>query len=143
MRNIIFICLALSLCGLRAGAESFQLNDGRTVTGEVLSGSANDIGLQLRISEGQYERVSWASFTQEDLKKLQQTPKFAPLVEPFIEVSQEERLKKTEVQIKHVERLDKPEAGSLIGPWTNSAVQVSPWTFTPTESAKLYRLRAP
>ena len=115
MRNIIFICLALSLCGLRAGAESFQLNDGRTVTGEVLSGSANDIGLQLRISEGQYERVSWASFTQEDLKKLQQTPKFAPLVEPFIEVSQEERLKKTEVQIKHVERLEKPEAGSLIG----------------------------
>jgi len=35
------------------------------------------------------------------------------------------------------------EASSLNGPWTNSAVQVSPWTFTPSESAKFYRLQAP
>ncbi len=35
------------------------------------------------------------------------------------------------------------EASSLAGPWTNSLVQASPWTFTPSESAKFYRLRAP
>jgi len=35
------------------------------------------------------------------------------------------------------------EASSLNGPWTNSAVQVSPWTFTPSESTKFYRLQMP
>jgi hypothetical protein len=35
------------------------------------------------------------------------------------------------------------EAGSLAGPWSNSLVQVSPWTFTPVISPKFYRLAAP
>ena len=35
------------------------------------------------------------------------------------------------------------EAGSLAGPWTNAAVQVSPWTFAPPVSPKFYRLAAP
>lgn len=35
------------------------------------------------------------------------------------------------------------EAGSLAGPWSNSLVQVSPWTFTPVVSPKFYRLAAP
>ena len=103
------------MCGLSANAESYQLVDGRTVAGEVLWGSANDLGLQLRIGDGQYERISWGSFSQEDLKKFLETPKLAPLVEPFIEVTQEERLKKTEVTINPVPRLERPEAHSLIG----------------------------
>lgn len=115
MQKIIFICLALWLCGLRADAETFQLAGGKSVTGEVLMGSANDTGLQLRIDDGQYERIPWANFTQDDLKKFQQNPKLAALVEPFIEVTQEERLKKTEVTINPVPRLERPEARSLIG----------------------------
>jgi hypothetical protein len=35
------------------------------------------------------------------------------------------------------------ESSLLSGPWTDSAVQVSPWTFTPSEPAKYYRLQAP
>jgi hypothetical protein len=35
------------------------------------------------------------------------------------------------------------EAGSLAGPWSNSLVQVSPWTFKPVISPKFYRLAAP
>ena len=115
MRKIIFICLAILLCGLGARAESFQLLDGKTVTGEVLLGSANDNGLQFRIDDNQYERVPWSNFTQGDLKKFQQNPKLAAIVEPFIEISQEEKLRKTEVKINPVPRLERPEARSLVG----------------------------
>ena len=124
MRKTIFICLALLLCGLRARAESFQLLDGKAVTGEVLLGSANDNGLQFRIEDGQYERVPWSNFTQEDLKKFQQNPKLAALVEPFIEISQEEKLRKTEVKINPVPRLERPEARSLTGAMFSSGLGV-------------------
>ncbi len=115
MRKIIFICLTLLLCGLRAPAETFQLLDGKTVTGEILLGSANDNGLQFRLDDNQYERVPWSNFTQDDLKKFQSNPKLAAMVEPFIEVSQEEKLKKTEVKINPVPRLELPAAHSLLG----------------------------
>lgn len=109
---------------MRVYAETFQLADGRTISGEVLLGSANDSGLQIRVDDGQYERVPWANFTQEDLKKFQQNPKLLPLVEPFIEVTQEEKLKKTEVKINPVPRLELPEAGSLIGALCSSGLGV-------------------
>jgi hypothetical protein len=115
VRKIILICLGFLLCGLRADAESFTLSDGRTVTGEVLMGSANDNGLQVRIDDNQYERIPWSNFTQDDLKKFQQNPKLASMVEPFIEVTQEERLKKTEVTINPVPRLERPPPQSLSG----------------------------
>ena len=115
MRKIIFICLAILLCGLGARAESFQLLDGKSVTGEALLGSANDKGLQFRIDDNQYERVPWESFTQEDLKKFQSNPKLVQFVKDYIEISQEEKLKKTEVKINPVPRLERPEARSLVG----------------------------
>ncbi len=118
MRKITFICLTVLLCGLGVHAETFQLLDGKTVTGEVLLGSATDNGLQFRIDDNQHELVPWSNFTQDDLKKFQQNskyPKLAALVEPFIEVSQEEKLKKTEVKINPVPRLERPEARSLVG----------------------------
>ena len=93
MRKIIFICLGLWLGGIPAIADTFQLNGGRTLTGEVLS--ADDTGPQIRVGDGQYERVPWSSFSQDDLKKFQTVPKYAALVEPFIEISQAEKLKKT------------------------------------------------
>jgi len=124
VRKIILICLGLWLCGWSASADTFQLNDGRTITGEPLFTAANDAGLQIRIAEGQYERVPWASFSQADLKTFQQQPKLAPLVEPFIEISEEERLQKTHVEIKPVPRLERPEAHSLFGAMFSSGVGV-------------------
>src|SRR5579862_2779661 len=91
---------------LRA-AETFQLLDGKTVNGEVLPTGANEQGVQLKVGEGQYEKVPWTNFSQPDLKKLQANPKLAPLVEPYIEVTQEERIKKTEVVIKPPTRLER------------------------------------
>ncbi len=110
--------LVLLVGGLLAGtahAETFQLANGETITGELLTGSANDMGAQIKVGEGKYERVPWANFSQEDLKKLAKVQKLEPFVEPFIEVTQQEKLKKTEVNIKQPPRLERPPARSLLG----------------------------
>ena len=74
----------------------------------MLAGSENDAGVQIKVGEGKYERVPWANFSQEDLKKLAKIPKLEPYVEPFIVMSQEEKIKKTEVTIKQPTRLERP-----------------------------------
>jgi hypothetical protein len=119
------ICVGLWLCGWLTGtawADTFQLNEGRTLTGDIVAGSANDAGLQFRLADGSYERVVWTSFSQEDLKKFAQDKKFASFVEPFIEVSQEERLKKTEVKLNDVPRLERPASHSLPGAMLSSSI---------------------
>jgi hypothetical protein len=112
------LCLiaALAVCGLLAAAacaETFTLNTGGTITGEVLAGSANDV--QIKVGDGKYERVPWTSFSQEDLKKFAKVQKLAALVEPFIEITPEEKIKKTEVTIKQPPRLERPAPQSLLG----------------------------
>jgi hypothetical protein len=109
---------ALLIGGLLAGpayAETFKLANGESMTGELLVGSENDAGVQIKVGEGKYERVPWASFSQEDLKKFAKVQKLEPLVEPFIEITQEEKLKKTEVKIKQPVRLERPPRQSLVG----------------------------
>ena len=107
------LCLivALWLGWLLAGAayaETFTLANGQTITGELLLGSTNDLGVQIKLGEDKYERVPWANFSQEDLKKFAKNQKLEPLVEPFIEITQEEKIKKTEVNIKQPPRLERP-----------------------------------
>jgi hypothetical protein len=109
---------ALAVCGLLAAAayaETFKLANGDTLTGELLTGSETDAGVQIKVGEGKYERVPWGNFSQEDLKKFAKIPKLEPLVEAFIEITQEEKIKKTEVTIKQPPRLERPEAHSLLG----------------------------
>jgi hypothetical protein len=96
-------------------ADTYQLLDGKSVTGEVLPTGANEQGVQLKVGEGQYEKVAWTNFSQPDLKKFQSNPKLTPLVEPYIEISQEERIKKTEVKITPPFRLDHPPSQSFFG----------------------------
>jgi hypothetical protein len=119
--------IGVVVCGLMSGVlegETFTLNDGRTLTGEVLGSSANDIGVKIKVGENQYEQVSWASFSQEDLKKFMANKKMEPLVEPFIEVQREQQLKKTEVDLKPAPRLDdrSTRAGSLLGAMGSSGL---------------------
>jgi len=122
VRRLSFILLLL--CGLAfqafAAADTFKLTTGDTLVGEALLASANDQGIQIKVGEGQYERVPWSNFSQEDLKKFAQTKKIEPLVEPFIEVTQEDKIKKTEVNIKQPERLPHPPSGSLLGAMASS-----------------------
>src|ERR1043166_170362 len=86
-------------------ADEYHLASGETLNGEVLPTSANDLGVQVKIGEGEYKKVPWDSFSQEDLRKFRENPKLASFVEPFIIITPEERVKKTEVPIKQPTRL--------------------------------------
>jgi len=114
----------LGLFAVLARGDNFQLNNGETLVGEVLPGTANDAGVQLKVGEGEYKRVPWTSFSQEDLKKFAQNKKMEPFVGAFIEISQEEKAKKTEVAIKQPQRLERAAKHSLLGALFGSALGI-------------------
>ena len=120
-----YLMVGLLIGGLLAGAaraETFNLTDGNTVSGELLITSANDGGVKIKVGDGDYKTVPWASFSQEDLKKFVANKKMEPFVEPFIEISQAEKLKRTEVNIKQPPRLERPERRSLLGAMASSGL---------------------
>jgi hypothetical protein len=119
------LIIGFLVCGLLAAAraDTFQLTTGKSVTGELLTTSANDTGVQIKIADGDYERVPWASFSQEDLKKFVKIKKLESFVEPFIEITQEEKIKRTEVpNLKQPTRLERPAAQSLLGAMCSSGL---------------------
>lgn len=123
MRSLKTIFLCVLICSaLALQAETFELVDGRTVSGEILPSSANDLGVQIKTGEGTYEKFTWAEFAQSTLKDLSQKPRIGQFVEPFIEIPIETRIKKTEVEIKPVPRLDLPQKRSLLAGLFGSSV---------------------
>ena len=124
MRRFYVLTLGL-LLGLLvpvvSRAETFPLEDGTSISGEIILPATIE-GLNLKISAGKYQRVPWTNFTQTALQELVKNPKLAQFVEPLIEVPDEERIKKTEVVIKPVPRLDRPTKGSLVGALFSSSV---------------------
>ncbi len=117
--------IAFLLCGLFAGrlhAETYKLSTGETLNGEVLAASANDQGVQVKIGEGQYQKVPWANFSQDDLKTFAKNQRMEPFVQPFIEPNPEEKIKRTEVEIKQPQRLERPPRQSLLGAMFSSSV---------------------
>jgi hypothetical protein len=120
----LYLVLALLAGWLLANdlwADTFKLTTGETVEGELLATSANDQGVQIKVGDGQYQRVPWASFSQEDLKNFAKTPKMEPFVQPFIEVNPEEKIKKTQPDIKQPVRLARPVQQSLLGAMFSSS----------------------
>jgi hypothetical protein len=120
-----FICIGILLCGLLCGitrADTFQLNDGTTLTGDIIS--YNDAGLRVKFPDGNYsDPVPWTKFTQADLKKLSQDRKIEPFVSPLIEESEEQRAKKTEVTNPVIPtRLKRPAVHSLFNAMLSSSV---------------------
>lgn len=130
MRKLPFICIGLLLCGLLVGiarAETFTLNDGQTISGELIPGSADEAGVQVKVEDGKYERVPWANFSQPKLKEFaqdQKNRKLAQFAEPFVEVTEEDRIQKTAVDIKPVPRLERPVPQSIFGALFSSGVGV-------------------
>lgn len=121
------LILGVFIWGLLSGelrADTFSLTNGQTLTGEVLPTSANDQGVQVKVGEGQYQRVPWTSFSQEDLKNFLKNQRMEPFVEPFIEVTQEEKIKKTEVNLKEPPRLERPARQSLLGALSSSMLGI-------------------
>ncbi|MCX6927115.1 MAG: hypothetical protein NT154_28505 [Verrucomicrobia bacterium] len=121
---LITALLIGGLLAVAAYAETFKLANGESMTGELLVGSENDVGVQIKVGEGKYERVPWANFSQEELKKFAGVKKLEPLVEPFIEISQEDKIKKTEVNIKQPPRLERPPRQSLVGALFSSGLGI-------------------
>jgi hypothetical protein len=121
-----FIWIGLLLCGLLCSitrADTFNLTDGSTMSGEIVSADEN--GVRFRTPDGNYsDPVPWTKFSQDDLKKMaKEDPKKAPLVTPFIEIPEEQRLKKTEVPNPvQPTRLKRPPQQSLFGAMLSSTV---------------------
>lgn len=112
--------LASLLTGL-ARAETFQLKDGQTLTGDPIS--FDEKGLIVRDADGRYsERTPWPKFSQADLKEIAGNPKAARFVRPFLEASLEPKARQSEVTLKPVPRLERPPAGSLLGALFSSSV---------------------
>jgi hypothetical protein len=127
LRKTCAIVIAVVVLGLgpeTGRADTYNLEDGQTVTGDVVS--CNESGLILRLPEGKYsDRVPWTKFSQADLKKLAQSAKVAPLVEPFLEVPLKEKPKKPDVQVQTPWRLKRAGGHSLFGAMFSSSVGIT------------------
>jgi hypothetical protein len=122
VRRILWTVFGLVFCGLLAAAraDTFSLADGTSLTGDIVK--STDTGLMLHQPDDTYTNVLWTKFSQDALKELAKNPKIKPFVEPFIEIPLSERLKKPEVQIQDVTRLELPPKQSLPGALASSSV---------------------
>ncbi len=112
LRSIV-IASAVCFWVLNVFADTFQLTDGTTVSGDLVS--PNELGVLLRLADGSYsERIPWVRFSQADLKKIAENPRMKQFVEPFIEVSEEQLPKKREITVNPVTRLERPVSGSFL-----------------------------
>jgi hypothetical protein len=120
----LFVVLTLSwlLVGT-IRAETLHLVDGQTVTGEMVS--MDEKGIVLKQADGNYgDRTPWGKLSQADLRELQQNPKAAAFVEPFIELTQEDKLKRTEIEVKEVPHLQRSTSRSLVGGLFTSGIGI-------------------
>jgi len=124
VRRIVWTIFGLWLCGafIAAGADTYELTDGKSLTGDVIS--YNDNGVVFRLEVDKYsERVPWTKFTQDTLKQLSSVnPKIRGMAEPFIETPPTERAKKSEVKVHEVSRLGLPPRTPLISALFSSSV---------------------
>jgi hypothetical protein len=122
VRKIFWTISGFWLCGLlvAARADTFQLTDGSSLTGDIVT--FNDNGITFRAADDSYTNVMWTKFSQDALKQLEKRPKIKPLVEAFIEVPASERPHKPEIRIREVTRLELPPKQSLIGALFSSSV---------------------
>ena len=115
----ILALFAASACG-----ETYKLSTGETLIGDVMATTATDQGVQIKVGEGEYQKVPWASFSQDDLKAFARNQRMQPFVEPFIEPDLGAKIKKKEVNIKQPPRLERPAKQSLVGALFSSSVGI-------------------
>lgn len=73
-------------------------------------------GFIVKGADGAYgDRIPWTKLAQADLKELEQNPKAAQYVEPFIEPDPAERLKRAEVDVKDYPKFSRPAGQSFLG----------------------------
>jgi hypothetical protein len=127
VRKILGIIIGFWLCGLiaTASAETYQLTDGTSVTGDIIS--FNDDGIIFHTADDKYtDRVPWTKFSQDALKLLAKdpkNPKLAPFAEPFIETPPPAPAH-ANIQVRPVQRLELPPKQSVIGALFSSTLGV-------------------
>jgi hypothetical protein len=113
VNSLLSVLVALLLIGSAARAATYQLIDGKTVSGDIVE--MDDRGIIVKQADGSYtDPISWARLSQDDLRTLRENPKAAKYAEPFIEETRAERMKAAEIAIKDVPRLSRPPRGSLL-----------------------------
>jgi hypothetical protein len=124
VRKILWTFFSLWLFGLFVvvRADTFELDDGTSLTGDIVT--FNDTGITFRMANDNYTNVMWTKLSQDALKQLSQNPKIKPLVEPFIEIPLSERPPKPEIKIQDVTRLELPPKQSLLGALFSSSVGI-------------------
>ncbi len=124
VHNFYRFSVLLAFCVMLAGfarADTFHLLDGRTIVGDMVSQDEN--GFIVKQPDDTYaDRTPWGKLTQDNLKELQQNPKLTAFVEPFIEVTQQQKREKTEIVLKDVPRLPRPPGHSLIAAFFTSTM---------------------
>jgi hypothetical protein len=124
VRRILWIIIGFWLCGILAAAcaDTYQLTDGTSVSGDIIS--FNDDGVSFHTTDDKYPpRISWTKFSQDTLKTLAKNPKVEQYVEPFIETPPPAHTLKP-VQIHPVSRLELPEKGSVLGGLFSSSLGI-------------------
>jgi hypothetical protein len=123
VRRLYLVVLLLSL-GVAIGvrADTFQLQDGTSITGEIALPATPET-LNIKTGPSKYERIGWTNFTQTTLQELVKNPKLTAFVEPYIEVTIEERRQKTAPpNITQPERVNRPPKTSLFAALAGSSV---------------------
>ena len=122
VHKILWTVLGLWLCGLvvPARADSFQLTDGSSVSGNIVT--FNDNGIMFRMENDSYTNLLWTKFSQEALIQLGKNPKIKSLVEPFLEPPTPRRPQKPEITIQEVSRLELPPKQSLLTAFFSSSI---------------------
>lgn len=97
------------------GAITFEYADGTKIEGDIVQGKPEF--LQIRVEGSRYEKLVWDKLSQATLKQLADDPKLKlePFIQPYLEVQEDATIKKTEVVIKPVPRLERQVKGSLLG----------------------------
>ncbi len=125
VRNFRLMAVALWLCvwfGTSGRATTFEYADGTKIEGEIVQGKPEF--LQLRLEGNRYEKLAWDKLSQTTLKELAADPKLKleAFIQPYLEGRDDSAIKKTEVVIKPVPRLERPAKGSLPGALLGSSV---------------------
>jgi hypothetical protein len=123
LQLILTVFCGCFLLAVAARADTYRLNDGNILTGDIVS--FNDNGAIVRQTDGSYsERAPWSNFSQADLRELSKNEKMAPFVEPFVEPVLQPRAKLAPVQIKDWPHLQRAKPGSLLGAMFSSSVGI-------------------
>jgi len=124
VRRFFWFIFGFCFCGLLLAvrADTFQLADGTSMTGTIVTFNDNGVMFHLSDDDKYSARIPWTKFSQDSLKEFAKNPKIKPLVEPFIEIPLSERPKKEEIKVQDVSRLELPSKASLFGALFSSSV---------------------